>query len=372
MRRFLLALGLVIGVAGPLAASFTGALEGGDNLWPLSWIAWAPVGYLILLKRPGNGVGAALLFVGATMGLSFAALAIAAGDGPLRMRVWAELINVVFGAAPWLGIVWLVLVYPSGRPQGPGERRTAVGVISMVALAIAAFALSPEPMYETGVPSPFGVEDLGAVTSVITVGPGFFFVIALLLVAILLLVRRWRRSDGVERMQFRWLFLSALAFIAILTTGQFLPDDNNALYLWLPAGYAIPVAIGIAILRYRLYEIDRLISRTITYALVVGLLALVVLGLAGMLTLFLPSDDPLLVAISTLVAFALFHPLRRRIQHVLDRRFNRSRYDAQRVIDGFTASLRDSVDTREVVDGWVGVVSETMQPAVVGVWVREE
>ena len=138
--------------------------------------------------------------------------------------------------------------------------------------------------------------------------------------------------------------------------------------LW---GNGTAAAIGVAITRHGLYEIDRIISRTVSYAVVVGLLAAVYLGTLTWLTSLLPDRSQLVVAAATLGVAFLFNPLRRRVQGAVDRRFNRSRYDAQRVMDGFAGSLRDQVDSDEVVDGWVGVVSETMQPAAVGVWVRE-
>jgi hypothetical protein len=132
-----------------------------------------------------------------------------------------------------------------------------------------------------------------------------------------------------------------------------------------------PVSLGVSISRYRLYDMGRLVSRTVSYALVLGLLAVVVLGLVTLLATFLPSDDPLVVAVSTLAAAALFNPVRRRVQGIIDRRFNRSRYDAQRVIGSFTETLQDQVDPEEVVDGWVEVVEDTMQPSAVGFWVKE-
>jgi O-antigen/teichoic acid export membrane protein len=132
-----------------------------------------------------------------------------------------------------------------------------------------------------------------------------------------------------------------------------------------------PVSLGVSISRYRLYDIGRLVSRTVSYALVLGLLAVVVLGLVTLLATFLPSDDPLVVAVSTLAAAALFNPVRKRVQSVIDRRFNRSRYDAQRVIGSFAATLPDQVDPDEVVDGWVEVVGDTMQPSAVGFWVKD-
>ncbi|MGH8949070.1 MAG: hypothetical protein ACRDXF_09460, partial [Acidimicrobiia bacterium] len=133
----------------------------------------------------------------------------------------------------------------------------------------------------------------------------------------------------------------------------------------------VPVSIAVAITRYRLYEIDRLVSRTVSYLLVVGLLAAVFIGAVTAAGSLLQTDSDLAIAASTLAVAALFNPLRRRVQVWVDRRFNRSRYDASKVMDGFSGSLRDEVDPDRVVEGWVGVVSATMQPASAGVWVRE-
>jgi hypothetical protein len=146
---------------------------------------------------------------------------------------------------------------------------------------------------------------------------------------------------------------------------------------WLPVlanlvlALGLPISIAVSITRYRLYEIDRLISRSVSYALVIGLLVGVYAGLVALLQVFVPSDNPLVVAASTLAVAALFNPVRKRIQDWVDRRFNRSRYDAERVMDSFASTLRDRVEVGDVVDGWVGVVSETMQPTAVGVWIRD-
>ncbi len=134
----------------------------------------------------------------------------------------------------------------------------------------------------------------------------------------------------------------------------------------------LPVSIGVAVLRYRLYDIDRIVSRTVSYTVVVLLLAAVYVGAVTWLTTLLPDQSELVVAATTLVVATLFNPIRRRVQGWVDRRFNRSRYNTQRVMDGFAGSLRDQVDAAEVVDGWVGVVTETMQPASVAVWTREQ
>jgi hypothetical protein len=199
------------------------------------------------------------------------------------------------------------------------------------------------------------------------------------LAALASLVVRFRRSPGVERNQIKWVLLS----IGVFVLGTVVLD-----VLWMevldqpePSGpvatvadqlmwVLIPGSIALAILRYRLYDIDRIISRTLSYALILGLLGLTALGLVSGFALFLPSDDPLVVAISTLVVAALFNPVSRRVQAVIDRRFNRSRFDAERVIEGFAGTLRDQLDPEGVVDGWVGVVSQTMQPSSLSVWVR--
>jgi hypothetical protein len=186
-------------------------------------------------------------------------------------------------------------------------------------------------------------------------------------------VVRWVRSHGIERQQMKAVVL-AFSLFAIGMAIEFGVQQDHPVgsVLLIAGGLLIPVSIGVAIVRYRLYDIDRLVSRTVTYALVAGLLA--VIFAAGVV--WIPSalrlgDSQLLVAGSTLAVAALFNPLRKRIRSLVDRRFNRSRYDAERVMDEFADSLRDRVDPDGVVEGWVGVVNGTMQPSTVGVWVRD-
>jgi hypothetical protein len=134
---------------------------------------------------------------------------------------------------------------------------------------------------------------------------------------------------------------------------------------------AIPIAILVAVLRYHLYEIDRIISRTVSYAIVIGVLAgAYVAGFAMLSSLF--SESSLAVAASTLAAAALFTPVRRRVQAWVERRFNRSHYDAQRVIEGFSETMRGNLETRTLIRGWSRVVAETMQPSFMSVWVRND
>jgi hypothetical protein len=201
---------------------------------------------------------------------------------------------------------------------------------------------------------------------------------AIAILAVVDLILRFRRSSGVERLQFRWFVLAVVAFPIMFFGGILLEELVTgserfdpvviAFALW---GNGTAAAIGIAITRHGLFEIDRIISRTVTYTVVIVVLAGVYLGGVAALTVFLPSDSPLVVAASTLTAAALFNPVRRRVQGWVDRHFNRSRYDAQRVMEGFADRLREGVGGEEIVRGWVGVVSETMHPASSGVWMKE-
>jgi hypothetical protein len=370
MRQVLIVLAVVLATFGIwVGMAFTG-LEGGDLWWPLAWAVWAPVGAMILYRRPGNGVGRTQMAIGLSWGIAFIGLAVAYNAEDLAVRVWGEWLGLVLGVVPWLSIVWLLLVFPSGRPVRRLEKVTAAGVVLFGVLAAAAFTLSSVPTELTGQPSPLAVPSLDWGTAWLVSDSGFVIVILLLAAAIVALVTRWRASRGVERHQFRWLLLGALFFFIPMAVGQVLPEDSSFLFIWIAAGAAIPVVIGVAVLRYRLYEIDRIISRTVSYALIVGFLGLVLFGLVAGLGAWLGSENQLVVAVSTLAVAGLFNPVRRRVQGWVDRRFNRSRYDAERVMSEFGLSLRDRVDPDGVVDGWVGVVSETMQPESVGVWVR--
>ena len=209
-------------------------------------------------------------------------------------------------------------------------------------------------------------------------GPIFAFYPIFMGGAVLSLFMRYRKAGTIERLQLKWFLFACASFVAALGTeiileavgvGQppFLVDAWISLSI-----FAIPIAATLAILRYRLYDIDRIISRTVSYAIVIATLAAVyALGLAG-LTSLLDTESSLAVAAATLAVAALFNPLRKRVQGFVDHRFNRTRYDAERVMTQFTGSLRDEVDPNTVLSGWVGVVSETMRPVASGVWLRSE
>ncbi len=195
------------------------------------------------------------------------------------------------------------------------------------------------------------------------------------------LVVRYRRAAGIERQQYRWL-TAALAFVVAAVVGGYivgllLPAAGESGVVWLGAVVAfplVPIAIGIAVLRYRLYEIDRIISRTIGWAIVTGVLAgafaLLVLGLTAVLQPF-TGGNTLAVAGSTLIVATLFAPVRGRVQRAVDRRFNRARYDAERTVAGFATRLRDDVSLERLEGNIRDVVSLTLAPTSVGLWMRE-
>ena len=189
-------------------------------------------------------------------------------------------------------------------------------------------------------------------------------------------VLSWRRSSGERRQQLKWLASGAVVVVA----SAFLTSTHSAF----PAGAwqvvtslawfgfaALPVSIGVAILKYRLYDIDRIISRTLAYALVTGLLVGVYAGLVLLATQVLRFSSPVAVAASTLVAAALFAPVRRKVQRAVDRRFNRARYDADRIVAAFSDRLKDAVDLDAVRADLVSVTHQALEPAHVAVWLRD-
>jgi hypothetical protein len=350
----------------------------------LAFTAFMVVGTAIVAHRPGNAVGWIFVATGllaATGGLAmeYAVYAYVTRPGSrpgavlaawYQEQFWIPMLTLVFVFAP--------LLFPTGRLLSARWRPVAVAAALTTVVIIALTALQPTLEVqgeEYVVRNPMGlgwVQDQGS-TALGAVLLGLILVCAV--AAAVSLVLRFRRSRGVERQQLKWFtYAAALMVLFLLMTEYLLPDTGviDAFFGLLVA--LIPVSAGIAILRYRLYDIDRIINRTVVYGLVTaalgGVYAAVVLVL-GQLFGGVGGDPPSwVVAGATLAVAALFQPVRRRIQAVVDRRFDRRRYDATNTVEAFTARLREEIDLDTLSAELLAVVDQTMQPTQVSLWLR--
>jgi hypothetical protein len=346
--------------------------DGSSYIFIGAALAFVFMGSLVMTRVPGHRVGWVLTANGMLLIASGLAQSIADTG-----HVFAGAI----GGAMWLGwfitVGFLILWFPTGRVPSPRWRWVEwIGwlVVAFVAVtytfAERLCAQGADNQCEVWVDNPIGIPGVPnpEYSSVSTAG--FMIMVVFLALAAGSLVVRLFKAKGVERQQLKWLTLVAVLFVVWLL----LPEESMSVMVNNTVlGFAViglPVATALAVLRYRLYDIDRIVSRTVTYAVVVGVLAAGYAGAVTWVSSLLPDQSQLAVAGSTLAVAALFNPLRRLVQNWVDRRFNRSRYDTQRVMDEFTESLRERVDGQDVVGGWVAVVSETMKPSFLGVWLR--
>jgi hypothetical protein len=351
--------------------------------------AWAvtssAVGALIVSRRPGNPVGWLLGAIGFLVGASgffsqYAFYALVARTGSLPGG----------GAAAWLAtwpiglalglFTYLFVLFPEGRLLSPRWR----WILWLSGAAIAAATLSeafmPGPIDGLEpVQNPLGIEGAGDVLSFMSALADFFYT-ALLITSALSVFLRLRRAKGDERQQLKWLAYAAALLAGVTALGVVIELSGGAGWWFfvviLIALLGIPVAIGVAILRHRLYDIDLLINRTLVYGSLTAVLALVYVGgVVGLQSVFrglTGQESTLAVVASTLSIAALFNPLRRRVQAFVDRRFYRRKYDATKTLEGFSARLREETDLDALSDDLVGVVRETMQPAHVSIWLRPD
>ena len=240
-------------------------------------------------------------------------------------------------------------------------------------------AFSPGPVSEEELgplDNPLGLDAIAGLAPVLLSIITGLLLLVVVLVAVAAVLVRLRRARGVERQQLKWFADAASLLGVAVVVAVVLPSAGSSLVdtvTIMLALAALPVAIGIALLRYRLYEIDRLINRTLVYGLLTALLVGVYAGLVFVLgDLLNPADgsSELAVAASTLTVAALFQPARRRVQAVVDRRFNRARYDATRTVEAFSARLRDQVDLDTLSSELLGVVDHTVQPTQASLWLR--
>jgi hypothetical protein len=361
-----------------------------DFCFWLLFVSFATVGALLASRWPKNAIGWIFCWLGLSFSLGSAseeyalyALVTEAGslpgaEGMLWLTAW-------FGGPIVFALFSLVfLLFPDGRL--PSRRWRPVVWLELVAVVcLFAWAFEPGPLGNLGlvrVSNPFGIQ--GAAALLGTLGlVGFFMTLAVAVAGGISLVLRFRRARGVERQQIKWFALSGVVFCAVFAAGPFLwalPQSPATAWIWpvlfLAGASTVPVAVGIAILRYRLYDIDLIINRTLVYGSMTATLALVyvgsVVGLQAALRGLTGQESTLAVVASTLVIAALFTPLRRRVQAFVDRRFYRRKYDAAKTLAAFNARLRDETDLDALSDDLAGVARSTVQPAHVSLWLRPD
>ena len=356
-------------------------------------IGYSIIGAIVASRLPHHPIGwlcCAIGFMGAVEHLcgEYAAYALLAhpealpgGKVMLWLSLWVWILMFGF-------IVYLLLLFPNGRLPSSRWRPFAWLSAALTLMAVILIAISPDAVLDT-----LGSSDNGRISLLNPLGveglPNLYrpvqtLVLAMGLAAAASVVVGRRGARGVERQQIKWLlYAGAIFFVGnVLKNTVFSPLGDVSWGLWV--GYLLvgigglggPIAIGIAILRYRLYEIDTLINRTLVYGALTAILAALYFGgivvLQKVFVAFTGEQSTLAVVASTLVIAALFNPLRRRVQAFVDRRFYRRKYDAAKTLEAFSAKLRDETDLDALSDDLVGVVRETMQPAHVSLWLRPD
>jgi len=346
-------------------------------------LAFATVGAMVAARVPENPTGWIFCLAGVVLGVSdfasqYADQMLFISSHPLpggRTAAWLQ--NLCF--APSFGLLGLaLLLFPDGRLPSGRWRPVLWLALAGIGLIVIGTMLRPGPLTEpfTGVSNPFGIPGSFDLMDTVS-GFGFMFMLASLALAAFGLPARLRRSRGLEREQLKWLaFAAAITGVALVidlvsyfATGI---DLGSGVVLGL-SFTTFPVAAGAAILRFRLYDIDVVINRTLVYGALTATLAGAYLGSVLLLQLALrplTESSNLAIAGSTLAVAALFRPARRRIQEIVDRRFYRRKYDAARTLEAFSARLRDQVDLDALGEDLRAVVNDTMRPAHVSLWLR--
>lgn len=230
-------------------------------------------------------------------------------------------------------------------------------------------SLTAEPLSDTPIDNPFGLAGLAGTIAKVVGYTGVLLHSASLPAALACVVLRFRASRGVQRQQLRWVATGAAA-VAGLLAGTVLPQNTAVSGVLYSTVLCVPLAVAVAVLRYRLWELDRLVSRTVTYAVITILLVLPYLLILPVTTRLAQGFGSLAVAVATLTAAAAFAPLRRRVQNTVDWRFNRRRYDAARTVAAFATHLRDEVDMDALSAELLAVVEQTVQPTQARLWLR--
>lgn len=341
-------------------------------LWP-AVASFVVSGWLLAVRVPHNPVGWLLLMT--ATGLNFLPWSVLSSwmihDGLGVGRWTGGLANSSFVLDVGGLALLLPLLFPDGRL--PTRHRwwrivlfADLGYMFLAASNILMVGRLDIPALHRPIPNPYGVEGLQTTVSVL-IGISAPLLLVGFIGSFSAIVVRWRTSGPVQRAQMKWVVPAlVLAPVPFILHDWAQPVSDTLMTFILPL---VPITIAVAVLRYRLYEIDRIISRAVAYLVVTGLLVGVYVGCIALADVLLPVGSSVGVAASTLAAAALFQPVRRRVQAVVDRRFNRQRYDTARTIDAFAVRLRDEVDSHAIRTDLVGVAASAMQPASISLWV---
>jgi hypothetical protein len=378
--------GLLI-VASAVLTAVTGNLSasggGGTIALALTFLA---MGFLVARRQPRNPIGWLLMVSGLSTAFTTAAglytlLDYGSGHGSLPFGLAVYLAENTFWPVSVLAGMATVLLFPDGRLSRPWRRAlcayVAASVLVLISQAIPAAALAAAGDVAAAVTGHLAAAPGGAAVGLLGSGLPVLAVLPFWVAWIIRQVGCFRRAHGDVREQYKWFTAGAavsLAGIVVLTVAESHGGASGvsgvvntvAIYA---TGVAFPLGMGVAILRYRLYEIDRIISRTLAYTIVTGLLVGVYAGLVLLATRVLGFTGPVAVAASTLAAAALFSPVRRRVQRTVDRRFNRARYDAEQTVAEFAVRLKDAVDLDSVRADLTTVVHGALEPAHVSLWI---
>jgi hypothetical protein len=342
-------------------------------------LAFGGVGVVVARRQPGNRIGWLLLGFIMSLGLYAVAGLYAVLDYRLGHRgLPLAPVAVVLANTLWLPALasapLIILLFPDGQLPAPRWRWVLwayAGLIACVLTVTVAQPIAAVAGHDIRLDPTGNLTSSGQLSGWLANPPGWISAVVVLSLAGISLsavgrqVLSWRRAAGVRREQLKWLAFGA----AVTVVWQICMLVSN---LPLVGFAALPVSMGIAILQYRLYDIDRIISRTLAYAIVTGLLIGAYAGLVLLATQVLAFSGPVAVAVSTLTAAALFSPLRRRVQRSVDRRFNRARYDADQTVAAFAVQLKDAVDLDSVSGDLATAVQQALEPAHVSVWIRAE
>jgi hypothetical protein len=333
-------------------------------------LAVPAVGFVLASWRPANRVGWLFLVAGLALALggvanTYGLHALVAAPGSLPAARAVAWLSGWIWVIPLAMLAFVFLLFPTGQLRSRRWRPAAWlvgGAFAFTAVVLLVHATR------------FWADPFSPASREVTTGAGsalFVVLPAALVVGVAAVVVRFARSAGEERLQLKWFAAAAVFVVATLSTSM-VTSSVAANVLSNVAFLCLWVAIAISVLKYRLYEIDRIISRTLAYAIVTGLLVGVYAGLVLLATHLLEIRSPIAVAASTLAAAAMFSPLRGRVQRVVERRFNRTRYDADQIVAAFAVHLKDAVDLDSVRDDLAAAVSRALEPAHVSVWVRQQ